>query len=184
MTFKCHINFLRTIIPKWVCILYKLKFILPKEICVKLYKCFIELYILYGLEAWFSASKILTNKVIVLQKKALRAICFFLPYNHRTSEFFKALEILKLDNCFKLKALIVLFKCLKYIKYSFLSDFLVAKRSVHNRSTRNSNMFRLPRYKLTKTKKYFLYRSIKNWNVGVLISLLSRAENYRNLSVT
>ena len=163
MTFKYHINFLRTKISKWVGILYKLKFILPKEICVKLYKSFIESYIHYGLEVWFSASKNLTNKIFVLQKKAVRAICF-LPYNHHTSEIIKSLEDLKLDDCFKLKALTILFKGLKYITYSFLSNFLLTNGSFHYRTTRKSNLLRLFRYNLNKTKKYFLYWNIKDWN--------------------
>ena len=35
LTFKLHISFLRTKISKSVDILYKLKFIVPKDICVK-----------------------------------------------------------------------------------------------------------------------------------------------------
>ena len=44
LTFKDHINFLRTKIYKWVGTLYKLNLILPKEICIKLYNSFVESY--------------------------------------------------------------------------------------------------------------------------------------------
>ena len=50
LSFKDYVNYVRTKFFKWVGIVHKLKFILPKTICVKLYKSFINSYIHYGLE--------------------------------------------------------------------------------------------------------------------------------------
>ena len=77
LTFRYHINFLRRKFFKLACILNKLKFILPNEICLKLYKSFIELYNHYGLIVWFSTSKNLTNRFFVLQKKLSELSDFF-----------------------------------------------------------------------------------------------------------
>ena len=100
---------------------------------------------------------------MVLQKKAVRAICS-LPYNHHTSSFFKSSTILKLQDHFHLKSSLILFKCIKLGTFEFLRQYISRNSSVHMHSTRNRNSLRLPRYKYSRTQKSFIYTSLKVWN--------------------
>jgi hypothetical protein len=50
----------------------------------------------YAIEAWFNAPNYLTDKVVVLQKKAIRSVKG-LQYNAHTEFHFTELKILKVE---------------------------------------------------------------------------------------
>jgi len=97
LTFKQHINHVSEKVSKSLGILSKLRYFLPHATLKMLYQSLIHPYLSYGVEAWGSAYHNVINKVLILQKKAIRAINS-LPYNDNTNEYFKQNNILKLED--------------------------------------------------------------------------------------
>ena len=88
LTFKHHVDVIARKISKSVGILYKLSKYLPLEIIKTLYYSLINPFLLYGIEVCHGTYANITNKILILQKKACRAI-HDLPFNTHTTEYFK-----------------------------------------------------------------------------------------------
>ena len=120
-------------------------------------------YLSYSIEAWFGAARTDSNKMFVLQKKSIRAI-HSLPFNAHTNDFFKANNILKIHELYKLNL------CSLVYRYSQpMIDFPSAARfqtrsNIHSHNTRQNQNLAIPRYNLTKSQSSFLYNSIHSWN--------------------
>ena len=79
---------------KLIGILNKLKRFLPRDIKVTLYNSLMLPYINYDLMVWLFSC----NRIIKLQKKAIRIICLT-KYNAHTEPLFKKLIFLMLQMC-------------------------------------------------------------------------------------
>ena len=80
--------------------MYRLKHIVPSEIILTIDNGLIKPHILYGLKCWgFNQERILK-----LQKKAMRIICSS-GYLSHSEPLFKKLNVLKIDDMFKLQLL-------------------------------------------------------------------------------
>ena len=120
-------------------------------------------YLEYGIEIWHSAYKNVTDKLFILQKKAIR-YTFNLEYNSHTTQYFKDFGVLELADIHKFKILTILYSCLNYETYPFIYDKLNLGSLIHSHHTRTANSLRLPLYNRSKSQKSFLYASIKSWN--------------------
>ena len=136
---------------------------MPPNILKTLYETLIKPYITYGIEAWHSAPNYILEKVCVLQKKSIRAICD-LSYNAHTNECFKTLKLLKIDEIFTENIAVYIYNTLKMGQNANVSDALVHHRSIHDHNTRNRDQLVLPRNQKSRTQKGFLFRGIKEWN--------------------
>ena len=76
-----------------------------------------------------------------------------LPYGHHTTEFFKQMEILKIADLYKLRAL----------TFAYHNDF-DTQSDIHQHHTRNRNDFVLPLYRRTRTQSSIFYQSRILWN--------------------
>ena len=163
LTFQSHINHIKNKISKSIGILYKLNNFLPPNILKTLYETLIKPYITYGIEAWHSAPNYILEKVRVLQKKSIRAICS-LAYNAHTNDHFKTLKLLKLDEIFTENISVFIFNTLKMGQNANISDAFITHRNMHDYNTRNREHLVLPRNHKSRTQKGFLFRGIKEWN--------------------
>ena len=87
------------------------------------------------------------------KKKAIRAINS-LGYNHHTNEFFKNMETLKLQDIYKHRLLVYMFKN---------KDF-TAHSDIHSYNTRHRHDLVLPLYNRARSQSSFLYQGIQVWN--------------------
>ena len=163
LNFKYHINYISSKISKSVGILFKLKYFLPNDVLKLIYLSFIHPYLNYGIEAWFAASKNLTDRIFIFQKKAIRAI-FDLPYNAHTSNFFKTLRILKLHDIYNLQVGKIMYSAIKKGTYSKIAEALSFKSLVHQHRTRQIEQLNIPRYTRTKSQRSLLFTGTKLWN--------------------
>ena len=86
---------------KSIGILYKIyKYLLINTLKLLYHTC-IQPYISYGIEAWYNADKAYTNKVFMMQKKAIRLISK-IGYQEHTNNYFKVMSILKIDDLLKI----------------------------------------------------------------------------------
>ena len=74
LSWKNHVDFVALKISKTIGLLSKLRHFVPHHILVNIYNTLITLYLRYGLIAWGQASKTHLNKLLTLQKRALRFI--------------------------------------------------------------------------------------------------------------
>ena len=81
LTWKPHIDHIASKISKIVGILARIRHHVPFNILLQIYRSLIFPYTLYGIPVWGQAAQRDLEKILILQKRALRLI-FFL--NHRT----------------------------------------------------------------------------------------------------
>ena len=90
LTWKHHIDTVSLKISKSVGLLAKLRHFVPQQILLKIYQSLIYPYIIYGLAAWGQAAKTHLNKILLLQKRALRIINFSDRCDHAIPLFIDA----------------------------------------------------------------------------------------------
>ena len=163
LSFGLHVDYLCSRISKTVGVLYRLKNSLPFGVLRLLYLTLLSPILKYAIEVWFSAPLYMRNKLVVLQKKAIRIIND-IPLNSHTSSVFHRNSILKLDDFYSYQSALYLFKTMFCNYDECLSTSLVLRSSVHSANTRNLNELCIPRFFKSKSQLSFLYRSVKIWN--------------------
>ena len=68
----------------------KLRYYVPRKILLNFYKSLIQPYLTYGLPAWGQAGKMYLNKILILQKRALRLLFFADVRDHAVPLFLEA----------------------------------------------------------------------------------------------
>ena len=88
-----------------VCYLDSITFYLLKRLKSYIhYTSLLIPHLLYGIEIWYGIHQYNNDRVFKLQKKAIRAInC--LSYNSHTNDYFKSMNLLKLEDMYKQRAL-------------------------------------------------------------------------------
>ena len=163
LTFSQHIYSIQTKLSKSVGLLFKLNKFLPASTLKLMYDSLIKPYLTYAIEAWYSAPKYLTDKVLILQKKSIRAINS-LPYNEHTSKYFKEMKILKLPDLYRENLVTYFFNTVNKNANLNISQFIEHNQNIHQYPTRNRTNIHLPLFRKTHTQAGFLYRGIKAWN--------------------
>ena len=73
---KYHIDYISSKVSKGIGMLARLRHLVPFATLLNIYRSLIEPYISYGLIAWGQAANIHLNKILILQKRALRLMYF------------------------------------------------------------------------------------------------------------
>jgi len=164
LSFKPHIDYVSTKVSKSIGVLYKLNKFLPPDIMQTLYYNLIHPYLLYGIEVWFSTYNCLQQKIVTLQKRACRAINS-LPYNSHTSEHFKRMGILKVEDLYKLQISTYIYRTLHVDGHDpELHDLLPQKLNIHSHNTRHNDNIQLPLYVKSKSQQSMQYFGAKTFN--------------------
>ena len=102
LTWKHHINELSKNLSRAVGMLYKIREFCPTSTLGSLYFSIFNSHLSFGLPVWGNADRILLDRLINLQKKAIRAISFA-DFNAHSSPLFKKQEILTLADLYQHK---------------------------------------------------------------------------------
>ena len=169
LNFKSHVDSICTKISKIVGLLFRLNNIVPREALCQLYTSLITPHILYGIEIWHGILKINDDRIFKLQKKAIRA-CNRLDYNAHTNDHFKTMDVLKVQDIYKLRVLL----------FTYDRNNL-SHSDTHLHNTRFSNNLVLPALKRSRTQAAVFYQGIKLWNdLPIDIRNLEKRNNFRN----
>ena len=76
LSWQDHINYISLKINKTIGIISRLRYVLPTSILLHIYRSLIHPYISYGLSVWGQTSKLNLEKILILQKRALRLFYF------------------------------------------------------------------------------------------------------------
>ena len=153
LKFRSHISYISNKISKIVGLLFRLNNILPVETLKTLYVTLLEPHLLYGIEVWYGALQSNDDRIFKLQKKSIRAINS-LPYNSHTNDYFKLMEILKLEDLSKWRSLTYIFK----------NENLSTTADIHSYNTRNRDNLSIPRFNRSRTQSTIFYQGILLWN--------------------
>ena len=124
--------------------MYKLRPFLPLKIMKSIYYSLAYSHINYGIEAWGSACKIELDKILKLQKRAVRLMTNNDHYPDTpgplvpSNPIFKRLELLKVEDVFNLQINKFIFKCLNLTTPPNFSNWFTLRTEVHKYNTRAS----------------------------------------------
>ena len=76
LSWRNHIDTVATKISKTIGLLYKLRYFVDTKIIKTLYYSLVYPHLIYGIEVWGSADETHLNKLLILQKKIVRLICY------------------------------------------------------------------------------------------------------------
>ena len=117
LSWKNHIDNVSTKISKIIGLLYKIRYYVDTKLLKTLYYSLVYPYLIYGVEVWGSADESHLNRLLILQKRIVRLICYsdkrqddysFIP----SDPLFHKLDIHKIQDVFKLNLSKFIFKCL------------------------------------------------------------------------
>ena len=163
LTFKNHISEISLKISRSLGLLYKLNKFFPQNILKIIYSTLVHPYLTYGIEAWHGTFKNYTNKIFILQKKAIRAINN-LEFNEHTNEYYKSNEILKLEDQYRLQTSKYIYQLLNTNVDCEMSSKLFRNIQDHSHDTRHGEVLRVTRVNRTISKNNIFHNGIKTYN--------------------
>ena len=134
-------------ISRGIGILSLLKNCMEIKLIKSIYYSLVYSHLNYGIQAWGSASPTDLEKLLILQKKAVRimsGVQYFQIYDQpsgplpASEPLFKNLEILKINDIFKLNIANFIFATLNNESPDIFSDWFIYSHLVHQHSTRSS----------------------------------------------
>ena len=154
----CHLNWKEHIlsvtkkIGRSIGIVYKLKEFMNTKMLKNIYYSLIYSHIVYGIQAWGSASPTELNKILTLQKKAVR----IMTDNHHfpqvpgplvsSNPLFRELEILKVGDVFKLHVAKFIFSCLIFNTPINFHGWFTLNYNVHHYNTVSNTFIKQASY--------------------------------------
>lgn len=102
LSWKKHIIYLCKLLARNVGVINKLKTCFPTDILLSLYSTLILPYLNYGILAWGNSSRLQLDKLLLLQKRAMRTIC----HKHRLAHsnlLFHSNKVLKIYDLYSLR---------------------------------------------------------------------------------
>ena len=126
LSWKHHINYVALIISRNIGILSKLRQFVPPKTLFGIYNSLIFPYLSYGLVAWGQAAKTHLEKLLILQKRAVRLINFA-PFRSHAVPYFLHSNIMPITMLyFKLSSMLMFTITLPLIIFH-ISLFLLNK---------------------------------------------------------
>ncbi len=160
-----HIDALSKRITKSYFILNRVKHTLNRKHLKILYYSLVHPHLLYGLPIWGNTYQVHLSKIIILQKKTIRTITGA-KYNDHSEPLFKNLNILKLQDMYKLEIAKYVIKSINNSLPISLNTIFVYSRNLHRQQTRQNRYYKLiqPRARLNIITRSILNMGPKIWN--------------------
>jgi hypothetical protein len=135
MSWENHINCIANKLSRVNGTLCRLKNTLPSKILQMIYSALFQPHLNYGITNWGFAPESVKNRIVKLQKKAIRNVCKA-KYNSHTSELFKKLKIVKFNDLLKLNCIKFLYKYENNLLPMYFKDFFKPIKSNLQRPVR------------------------------------------------
>ena len=119
LSWNSHVNLISNKLSRICGMLVKLKNLLPKHILRMIYNSLFLAHLNYGITAWGFHS---CNRITKLQKKVIRIISNAKYLSH-TSSLFKQLDLLKLEDLFKIACIKFFYKYKNHTLPAYFSNF-------------------------------------------------------------
>ena len=130
---------------------------------LNLYYSFVYPLLLYGNIIWGNCAKINLNKLIKLQKLAIRLI-MSIRKRDSTNDHFYNLKIIKLEDLYFYNVSIFMYQFHKKTLPPAFDKYFIKNSSCHDIHTRSSNLYRIPLVKQSKDEKFIKKTGVIIWN--------------------
>lgn len=161
LSWKYHIQNLRTKISPLIGILYKIRHFVPLKYLKNIYFCLIYSKIQYLISIWGSAYRTNLTPLKKLQNKVIKCI-HNLPSLEPTINLYQPRGYLDLKNIYKLKISVLIQSINFQIKNSDIK--LLKSISIHQHETRQCNDFQIAKIKSNFGKRSILHEGINIYN--------------------
>ena len=153
LNFNEHIKYVCNKVSKSIGVINSIKSFIPLNVLKSLYYSFVYPYIHYCIAAWGGTWSTHLQPLRILQKRAIRVINKK-PYLHPSNQLFHSSEILKLDDVYKLKLCVYLYK----------NDLIEGFNRSHAHQTRFYSLLLPNHQRLTNCQKSIYFAGPNIWN--------------------
>ena len=155
LCWKPHISLLASKLSKSIGIIHKSRFFLSTLSLRTLYNSMILPYLNYCNIAWGGTYKSNLQRIVILQKRALRIVNNS-THDANTGPIFKKLKLLKLHDIHSFQLGFFMFSFKNGTLPSKFNNFFLMNSQIHNHNTRNAQSFHLPLCR-TNTRQFSIY---------------------------
>ena len=175
LSWKFHIDAVATKISKIVGLITKIRHFTPRRVLLNIYQALIQPYLTYGLVSLGQSSKANLNKILTLQKRALRMIYFVHSRAHAIPLFIDA-NVLPLAFLYYESVSNLMHVVSNNNTPLNILNFFQKLSVVHSCNTRSSTSgkFYVQSSRLEIQKRSFSRFSVKLWNAWRTISYSQR----------
>ena len=178
LSFKDHLSYISKKVSKCIGILYRARPLMNRKSLITLYNSFLYPYLIYCIHVWGGTHKSYLNPLMLLQKKAVRCICFLRKHDS-VSEVFVNMSILNLQNIYNLELNSFMFKFTNESLPKIFLNYFVRHNEIHSYNTRHASDFIIPLCKGVLGQNSFYYNAVKSWNnIGKHIYLNNTNKSY------
>ena len=165
LTWKKHIQTIKTKISRTVGILFKVRDLLNRQSCMTIYNSLIYSYLNYCNIIWGDACVTAINSLLLIQKRFVR-LCTNSEFLAHSYPLFKELKVLTIFDIFKLNQCEFLFKWKNNINnyQTIYQDFFSKHCDIHQHNTRFRQNFRRPKTKNAYGDKLIKVSALDAWN--------------------
>ena len=163
LSWKSHTDNLSKLISRNIGVLNKLKYMFPSSVLLSLYFTLCFPYLNYGILAWGNSTCQQLNRLLLLQKKAMRVVCNT-GYLSHTDQLFLDKKVLKVSDLYLFNLGQFMFKLINNELPNVFTDLFISNNALHNYPTRQSNFFHLPLTRTLLAHKTFVFTGPKFWN--------------------
>ena len=147
LVWNSHIAYIKAKISKSLFAIRQLRHILPCVNLLNLYNALLHPHLSYGLLVWGNANQTHINKIISIQKKAIR-LTSKSSYNSHTEPLFKSANVLNLTDLYKHQVVLFMFDYMKHnLPKSFKNMFIPNRHINRTYNTRQSDLYYVPKCK-------------------------------------
>lgn len=160
LTWKPHLEYIQTKVSKCIGILNRVKYLLKEASLLMLYTSLIMPYLTYCCEVWGTAYSSVTERLYLLQKKAIRIISHKGKREH-TNPLFIKLKIMKLKDLIDFKIIPTMWR----IKNKLLPEHICNKLTlITDPKSRRKGNFCVVYARTGMRRRGVLFSGVSLWN--------------------
>jgi hypothetical protein len=163
LTWNQHIQIIKSKLASTIYAMNRLKHFIPCKYKLTLYFSLIYPYLVYGIPVWGSAYDKHINKLIIMQKKVIRIICGT-KYNEHTNPLFCQLDILKLNDIYKMEVCKLVLKFKQNNLPAPLMNIFILNNDIYKRRTRQYTNLHVPKCRTTLATQSVTCKGPQLWN--------------------
>ena len=165
LSWKYHIAYLASKMSKIIGIIARLRHFVPLTILRHIHISLIQTYLSYGIVAWGQSAKTNRNKILVLQKRALR-LMYFCDYKCHAVPYFLSSRFLPLDFLYFKSVALLMHDISNDLSPPNIANLFATQASIHSHRTRSSSRgdYFVEPSRLDKQIKSFSRNGVKIWN--------------------
>ena len=163
LSWKTHVDGICRTISRNIGIINKVKFYLPTSSLLMLYSTLILPYLNYGILVWGNTHSSYLERILLLQKKAIRVICNASWRSH-TDVLFIENNILKINELYRYNLGQFMYQFNNNTLPKIFNPMFHKNKTIHKYPTRQSDEFHLPLTRTILTKSIFTFTGPKLWN--------------------